>query len=140
MSNEKGITLVELLASLALLSMVVILIWTTFFITARYNIAETTKLQLQQEANYILTTIQQQHRYKECYNLKVEGQRLVLEDCDTGDRELVSSGFDYTLNPEEIDNINPDDEDLHFILSVKDPKEGSKLKVKVETTISRYRP
>lgn len=137
--NEDGITLVELLASLALVSMVVTLIWTTFFISARHNTAETTKLRLQQEANYILTTIQQQHRQKDCYRLIVADDELKFRDCVTEDEELISKGFTYDLNIGKTTTIEPKAEDLHLVLIVKYPNEKSKLQVQVDTTISRFK-
>jgi len=52
--NESGVTLVELLAVLVLISIVTAIIWNTVFISMRHNTTETKKLRLQQEANYEL--------------------------------------------------------------------------------------
>ncbi|MEK3934050.1 hypothetical protein MKY41_01915 [Sporosarcina sp. FSL W7-1349] len=137
--NEDGITLVELLASLILVSMVVVLIWTTFFISARHNTSETTKMRLQQEANYILTAIQQQHRQKECYDLIVAVEELKIKDCDSNEETTLSSGYIYKLYPENPTDIRPKEQDLELTLIIKDGKENSRLQVEVESTISRYK-
>jgi len=138
--NESGMTLVEVLATLTLLSMVTLLIWTAFFISSKHNIAETTKVHLQQEANYILTKLQQQHRHLDCYQLKIGEDKVELVNCDGQPEfnEIISS--DYKYGPFISDEIEPKTRfgDLTIKLIVKDPKENSKLKVEVESIISRY--
>lgn len=59
--NEKGITLIELLAALVLFGIITVLIWSFFFQALNFNDREVTKNQLQQEANIIVNTIQQLH-------------------------------------------------------------------------------
>lgn len=59
--DERGITLVELLASLALFGVISILIWNFFFQGFNSNERAITQNQLQQEANLIVITIQELH-------------------------------------------------------------------------------
>ena len=61
LKNEKGITLIELLAALVLFGIIAVLIWSFFFRAINFNDREVTKNQLQQEANLIVNTIQQLH-------------------------------------------------------------------------------
>ena len=51
--NEKGITLVELLAALALFGVISVLLWNLFFQALNFNDRAVTQNQLQQEANLI---------------------------------------------------------------------------------------
>lgn len=141
--NDSGMTLVEVLATLVLLSLVASLIWTAFFISARHNIAETTKLHLQQEANYILTKIQQTHRQKDCYKLEIKESQVRIFNCEDKPEfdEIISSNYSYLPeNSEEyLKKITSEEEDLFLTLTILDPKKDSKLFVKIETTIARYR-
>ena len=59
--NEKGITLVELLAALALFGVISVLLWNLFFQALNFNDRAVTQNQLQREANLIVNTIQQLH-------------------------------------------------------------------------------
>lgn len=67
--EEKGMTLVELIAALALAGMLVVIIMTTFSIGTRYQSLETNNLAMQQEMNLLITTVTQIHRSGECYSL-----------------------------------------------------------------------
>ena len=80
--HEKGMTLVQVLVTLVLVSLVGALIWTTVTISMNYNITETKKLRLQQEMNYIITKLQQDtvERDRERYEVDIkEKMKLVLE-------------------------------------------------------------
>lgn len=61
LKNEKGLTLVEVLATLVLFSIIAITIWNFFFQTINHNEREVTQNQLQREANLIVNTIQNFH-------------------------------------------------------------------------------
>lgn len=137
--NEAGMTLVEALATLTILSVVVVVLWTTFSITAKHSILETTKLQLQQEANYILTEIQHQHRQLECYQLDIREDRVQLFNCNENPELVKVISKDYKYKEYKSGEIKPKEGNLTFTLTVKDSKENSKLNVEIETNISRYK-
>lgn len=59
--DARGITLVELLAALALVGVISVLLWNFFFQALNFNDRAISKHQLQQEANVIVNTIQQIH-------------------------------------------------------------------------------
>ena len=80
--NEKGVTLIELLAALILASVVAVIIMTTFSIGIKYNITESKKVRLQQEANLVIATITNKHRAGDCYNLSVTDDKLFFQTCD----------------------------------------------------------
>lgn len=139
--NQSGMTLVEVLATLILLSLIGTLIWTTFFTSAKYNIKETTKLHLQQEANYIITKIQQQHRQLDCYQLEITEDAVELFDCENPKMLIETISSDYKYESVALQKVEPKlkSGDLRLKLTVKDPLKDSKLKVDVETTITRYK-
>ncbi len=140
MKNEKGVTLIELLAVLVLVSMVATIILTTFFIATKYNINETKKLKMQQEANFIITAILQKHRTtEECYNLDIieGGKKLVFIDCEEPDLEVViGESFKYELTSAS-NEVYPKQADLKTTLTVSD-SENPKLFVSVDTIFKRF--
>ena len=98
LKNEKGVTLVELLAVLVLVSMVASIILTTFINVNSYNVTEMKKLKMQQDANYIVTTLLQKHRtVNHSYTLKLEANKLVYMDGDTGIKETIGENFYYDM-------------------------------------------
>ena len=81
-------TLVEVLVVLVLSSLVILLIWTTVSISMKYNITETKKLRLQQEMNYIITKLQQEHRIRDCYDVSIKVEEISIENCE-GDTPIT---------------------------------------------------
>lgn len=132
-------TLVEVLVTLVLVSLVAALIWTTVSVSMKYNITETKKLRLQQEMNYIITKLQQEHRQRDCYGISVKEEKISIENCagDSPYEEVISSGFLYS--PLRTQTVIPKSEDLDLGEIVISDPENKKLNVKVETLISRYK-
>ncbi|MFD1927278.1 prepilin-type N-terminal cleavage/methylation domain-containing protein [Sporosarcina siberiensis] len=155
--NEHGVSLVELLAVLALVAMIATLILTTFFIATKYNLTETKKLKMQQEANYIITFILQKHReVEDCYSLKINDENLFFDYCDESKPDkLISNGYEYKLyhplepeNPlvpqaerdaiEESERFYPKEDNLQMTLMLIDLS-NDQLKVSIDTTFVRYK-
>lgn len=141
--NEKGITLVEVLAVLLISSIVAGGIYTLVTLTMNHSAVETTKTRLQQEANYIVTEIQRIHRQCDSYTLKIETGSVEIKNCiDAQDapienmNKIISNTFNY--DPKLDVTIIPKSE--NYILTnfiVKDPN-NEKLKVEINTEFSRY--
>ncbi|QUW22513.1 prepilin-type N-terminal cleavage/methylation domain-containing protein [Sporosarcina sp. Marseille-Q4063] len=144
--NEKGITLIELLAVLVLVSLIGTLIMTTFTISFKYNVVETKKVKMQQEANYLVSLILQKHRTLDAYELIVTSDdKLVFKECNNvqiptscdGVESIIGSNYHYSL----LDNpgtILPKEKDFSTTLIVKDPK-NEELNVEVKTRFARYK-
>ena len=111
--NESGMTLVEVLATLTVLSMVVVLIWTTLSIATKHTNLETTKLQLQQEANYILTEIQE-HRKLKCYQLDIREDRVQLFNCNETPELIEVISTDYKYEEFNSGEVKPTEKNLSF--------------------------
>ena len=143
MKNEKGVTLIELLAVLVLVSLIFTIIMTTFTISFKYNATETKKLKMQQEANYLVSFILQKHRTLEAYELMISDDKLVFKECVTAEESceglesVIGNDFNYSLthNP---GIIRPKEEDFPTTIIVKDPKNND-LKVTVQTRFARYK-
>lgn len=138
-NKQSGLTLVEVLVTLVLSTLVVVLIWTTVSISMKYNITESKKLLLQQEANYIITKLQQEHRHRECYKITIEKEQVIIENCESNPifKEMISTGFNYS--PELTKDIHTKKEDLSLTGFTINDSKNTKLKVKVPILITRYK-
>jgi len=138
-NKQSGMTLVEVLATLVLSSLVMIIIWTTVSISMKYSATETKKLHLQQEANYIITKIQQVHRQSDCYRLEIKKDFVIIRKCEDNSQsqEAISTGFSYA--PETEATIKPKEKDLDISNFTVHDRENNKLQIKVNMFISRYK-
>ena len=69
MNDNKGITLVELLATITLLSIIVIIIWSVFIQGIKNTNEGATKNKLTQEMNYVQTTLRKIHQTADRYKI-----------------------------------------------------------------------
>ncbi|WP_438298178.1 hypothetical protein [Sporosarcina sp. FA15] len=153
LKNEDGMTLVEVLATLILMTLITGIIWTTVSIATKFNVSETSSLRLQQEANYIIAELQQVHRYCYSYRLTIIRDEVKVAECinDTGESipeydKIISNQFKYRFEDSgESPYINklyitPKDNLELFDFVVIDPVKRNKVEkaVKVPTTISRF--
>lgn len=76
LKNERGITLMELLAALIIFMIFGGIIWGFFFQSLKINETEVTKQQLKQEANLIIASIQEAH-------IKGQSYSIYINDTDT---------------------------------------------------------
>lgn len=97
--DERGITLVEVLATLVLLSLVTGVIWSTISQSAKLNVAETSTLRLQQESNYIIAELQKIHRKCDSYTFNITKEFVEVSNCENENPQqydgIISSGFNY---------------------------------------------
>lgn len=152
-SNQRGITLVELLAALTLVSIVATIAWTALSIGMSHTSAETTKTQLQQEANLVITKLTNEHRKNDFYYLRLNVGQLEIETCEEssdapincgGFSSVMDGGYLYsgTINGVEFQNWDSseliDPKKDHVIIKVKiaDPAKPARS-VTVETALTR---
>jgi prepilin-type N-terminal cleavage/methylation domain-containing protein len=91
MKNERGITLVELLAVLAIGGIILVLLTSVFINGKKASDRSVTNQMLQQEANYILETIRKEY-------LKLEDDDIKLEIIDKTlkmNEKVISQGYSY---------------------------------------------
>ncbi|PIC67865.1 hypothetical protein CSV71_03915 [Sporosarcina sp. P21c] len=147
--NQQGMSVVELLATLLLVSLVFVIIWTTFSISTRLNTSETAKLRLQQEANYIATEAQRLHRKCLNYEFVVKPQQVSIQNCrmpsQTVEDHIISTNFIYYTDQKSSETTEE-----RFYVNTKrgnleipkfwiiDPK-NEKLKVSIPLELSRYK-
>ena len=152
--QEEGMTLVEVLAALVLLALVTTIIWSTVSIATKFNVSETSTLRLQQEANYIITDLQQVHRHCDSYRLTISRDEVKVTECKGADgqskdayNKVISDQFNYRFedsgkSPYLDRPYRPAKENLELQdFAVIDPvnNHGKEKAVQVPTIISRYR-
>ncbi|WP_223638394.1 PilW family protein [Planococcus sp. 4-30] len=103
MKNEKGITLVELLAALAILGIIVIVIASVLSTGTTASNKTATKQQLQQEANLVVEVLRSEY-------LKSDNQVFVLSVEESNGEQIllldsrpISQGYRYRFTDTEID-------------------------------------
>lgn len=150
--NQKGITLVELVAALALVSIIATIAWTALTIGMRHGAAETNKTIMQQEANVMISSLMAAHRGSEKYSIIFEDNKLKVDYCDKsnicGVRE-ISSEYDFTgskVNGVNVDtstgtpvifvDLAPEKEHTKITLKITDLS-NLKRTLTIDTTLSR---
>ncbi len=151
--NEKGITLVELLGAMVLVSLVVGLAWSALLTGFKHTSVETTKTQLQQEANYAVSKMSNEHRKSDYYYLRYQNGKLEINTCKeappvaptcSGFKKLTENAYSYsgTINGIQFADwpattiIRPKKAHVNFIMKIADPA-NPKRAVEVNTTLTR---
>lgn len=151
-NNQKGISLVEVLAALALVATIAAIAWTALSLGFKHTAVETEKTKLQQSANLIMSTLTNEHRRSEKYSLLFEGNQLKINSCDkTGACSVttIDQTYDYTgtvVNTTVIDshdsvvdevlNLNPKAAHTKITLVLTDLNNPNN-KVTLDTKLTR---
>lgn len=152
--NQKGITLVELIASLALVSLVALLIMTTLSIGIKHSVVESDRVRVQQEANLIVSKLLYTHRVGDAYCLL----SFVDKDVQGNDFNNLSYGLDCANKTNklfdqsssfEISSINlglldqkqvtPDSENIKINMTIKYRDQKKKSTYLIDTTLTRFK-
>ncbi|WP_075619957.1 prepilin-type N-terminal cleavage/methylation domain-containing protein [Paenisporosarcina indica] len=150
--NEKGITLVELIAALALVTIVAILIMTTLSIGIQRSVIEGEKTRIQQEANLMVSKLLDIHQKGNCYQLEITPTKdlvvifynnITKTTCGSEiakSQPINSQNYNIrTTNPSEIFKIiNPrsNNNAISIVLSLDS---RSTITYEINTTLSRYK-
>lgn len=102
-NNEKGITLVEVLAVLVLSSIVAVLLFNIFTQGQKSYVQSTENINLEQQTQIIIENIRNKHLHTDGYKLLVQENALKL------DNKIISEGFTYEVkinnNPTELNRL-----------------------------------
>lgn len=135
--DEKGITLVELLAALALFGIISVLLWNLFFQALNFNDRAVTQNQLQQEANLIVSTIQQLHTKSTITAIEIDTDESLKitsldKDCILSEPiKFSNSSITYIVN-----QIDLPDKEFSLELTLTS-KSNDKISFDAKTTFSK---
>ena len=109
MKNQRGITLIELLLTISIISFVGVLIWSVFFQGTEYSNTAITNNQMQQEANIIMTKITKIHQTSDSYEINSpDACSLTIKDNVNGTTEIFEhSQFCISVKKDISNPINP---------------------------------
>ncbi|ANU11359.1 hypothetical protein A1A1_15169 [Planococcus antarcticus DSM 14505] len=132
MRNESGITLVELLAALAIVGIIVAVIVNVLSTGTTASTKTATKQQLQQEANLIVEVIRNEYLKSDNHQFNL----IVKEEDGVKslflDEESISQGYTYNYAPYTIDPKF----DTNFKMTITD--DSGQFYV-IDTTFSKLR-
>lgn len=128
MKNQRGLTLVELLAVLALTGILVVLLGGVLLNGMKASTRNTVNQQLQQETNYLTEVVKNEYmkKYKAGMNEMIKFE--ISEGRLTMDGKIISEGYNYN-----VADISRKQNPVFFYLTVK--KDG--LSYRVETSFSK---
>lgn len=154
--NQKGITLVEVLAGLTLVALVAGIAWTALSIGFKHTAVETNKTSLQQDANLIIATLTNEHRLNEKYSLTFDSNnQLVIRTCQNTDsctsstayNRIIDSEYDYrgtSINGSLYTGgnftevvVESEKEHAELTLTLKENNINSNNKITVKTVLTR---
>jgi len=133
MKDQRGVTLMELLAAIIIFMIFGSIVWGFFFQSIKFNDVEVTKQDLQQEANLIINFLQQTHTKGITYSVTTnhDGSVLSIEGEDFNRQGII-----YDISGSDPSPITG--REFYFLLELKS-KEYPNLSYKIETTFSRIR-
>ena len=137
MKNNRGLTLVELIAVIALVGIISALLISVLINGIHASTRNTENQRIQQEANYIVEVIRNQYLKLDVstIDLEINNDNRFLKMND----EIISEGYIYCTLPEcpalqEISIRRDDDFDLEMQLI-----KNASITYKIETTLSKLR-
>ncbi|MCJ1908636.1 type II secretion system protein [Planococcus ruber] len=132
MKNERGISLMEILAALAIVGIIMALAVSVFVNGSKASVRSTANQRIQQEANYIVEAIRSEY-------LKNSKEPIKLEIKSGGNPEFlflngnkISEGYDYNSTTLSIERV----QDVKFSMELTS-NQGSQHKI--NTTFSKLR-
>lgn len=149
--NQKGITLIELLAVLTILGIVLGILYNVFINGLHYSTSSKDTVLIQQEANYLLTLLKKQHEKDVPYTVKIRKDNrseVIIEGAELVNIE--NSSFEYSISDLGKSSVPCEDHEQYLFCKKVDPlnenfqlkikvtsKKNSKMNFEVQTILSR---
>jgi prepilin-type N-terminal cleavage/methylation domain-containing protein len=143
MRKESGLTLVEVLASITILSIVGVIIWQIFIQGIEFSQKSVTNNRLQQEVNIVISTLSRIHRTSNLYTLNSSNCRIEVLDSNGNQKALFENDqlcYQAFSNGSELvsASTNPNEHDLNLEIRVYEKKNPSN-KVILDTLLYKLK-
>lgn len=139
MNNQKGVTLIELLATLVIFGIFSTIIWAFMMQTFRTNEVEISKNQLQQEATLIINAIDEVHRNSISYSIKFDSNEIIIIPQNSDKISFSNPNIIYDITPLlSRETVTPKTQNLTFNL-VLISKANESIKTSIKTTFKRLK-
>lgn len=119
LKNQKGLTLIELLATITVLSIIGLIIWGVFIQGTQYFQNAMTKNQMQQEANIILERIKNIHQTSDSYTIAPLDNRIIVEYKEKGVPNEKRVEFKHNNLDFSVEVFESDEEGKKLLLNNK---------------------
>ncbi|WP_034764565.1 type II secretion system protein [Rossellomorea vietnamensis] len=138
--NERGVTLIEVLATITILSIIGVVIWNVFFQGLNYSDKAVTQNTMQQESNYISMKLTRIHQTSKEYELTSSDCMIKVEYVtrNKGTLEETFKEPDLCLSTNFSGSVDPNKEDLSLTISIGD-KERAANKFDLKTVFYRLK-
>ncbi|MCM3611432.1 type II secretion system GspH family protein [Planococcus sp. MERTA32b] len=133
MRNQKGITLVELLAALAIVGIITAVIASVLMTGTSSADRTSTKQRLHQEANYIVEEIRSEYLKNDVEDIQITitADSLKIKRMKSGEMDkIVSEGYKYVLKSKNVLQP-PNSEQFHLIIK------NNNEEYEIKTTFSK---
>lgn len=144
--NEDGLTLVEVIVTISILSVVSLIIWSIFFQGVNFSEKATSKNLLIQESNILISNLTRIHQTTSEYEITSTGtdncEITIIYESSSSDQTFkhpqMCYEFTYDIKNKKVDDpepnkVYPDKNDLSLTLTIKDKKNPNN-----KVTISTY--
>lgn len=141
--NERGLTLVEVLATFIIFTFVFILVWSIFFQGTNYSKKAVSKNQMQQEANVIISSLNSIHKRSTEYTVISKSNSCSFSIQYTDKDGAKTEVFENSQMCIELANsftkpVNPKTTNVEIDLIIKE-KDHPNNKVTINTLLSRLK-
>jgi prepilin-type N-terminal cleavage/methylation domain-containing protein len=140
LTKQEGLSLIELLVTLAILSFIGIIIWSVFIQGYKFSQKSISKNTMQQETNLLITNLKKIHQTSKEYNI-ITGTCTITVNATKSDDSTQTYVFDHPNLCFSLDRtglIQPDIEDVKLTITISE-KNDSENKLEIETILYRLK-
>jgi prepilin-type N-terminal cleavage/methylation domain-containing protein len=138
--NQKGVTLIELLAALTILSLIGGIIWGVFFQGNKFSQTSVSKNNIQQEANIIIMNLKKIHQTSKEYTISSNGCAVTVNatKLDSTTQYFEFKNTKLCISLDRTGYIQPGSQDLTLNVTIYELM-NPKNTVIVETILYRLK-
>jgi prepilin-type N-terminal cleavage/methylation domain-containing protein len=139
--TQRGITLIELLVTIAILSVIGAIIWSVFFQGFNFSQKSVTKNRLQQEANIVIVNLTRIHQTSLVYSISSSDCKITVnytKKVDNSQQSLVFEGDGLCYTTDMTGSFDPNQNDNDVKVTVYDQNDPTN-KAEVDAFLYRLK-